>query len=246
MMGRLFDRRAFRETFDRWIVHGRFNEIPSYYPRYRSRYEGIVKLYSELAGPAPLDVLDIGGGQYALLTHKLWEDRAAVADVVDDHLDYVRSCGVATHHWNLAEEDAPFDKRFDVVVFSEVIEHLPIPGYIALQRLRRVLKPHGLLICTTPNFYRLRNVVYVAIGKRIYDHFKLPGEGPLGHVIEYDQKRLEWAMQGAGFRDVSVELRQFPHQPNDLVFRIMSWIGSPLFLVPRFRDTMIAVGTSED
>jgi SAM-dependent methyltransferase len=241
-MGRPFDRDTFRKAYDQWVTGGRFNEEPSYYPRYRSRYEGLMETYAGLAPPGPIDVLDIGGGQYALLTRKLWNDRSAVADVVDDQLGYVRDCGVATHVWNLAMEDAPFEDRFDIVIFSEVIEHLPIPGYIALERLRRVLKPGGLLICTTPNFYRLRNVVYVAIGKRIYDHFKRPEEGPLGHVIEYDRDRLAWAMNRAGFRDVTVECRQCRHQPNDLAFRVMSWLGSPLFLVPRFRDTMVAVG----
>jgi SAM-dependent methyltransferase len=243
-MVRPFDLRGFRAAYDEWIVRGQFNEEPSYYPRYRSRYEGLMKRYAELVCPEPVDVLDIGGGQYALLALKLWGDRSAVADVVDTQLGYVRDCGVATHVWNLAKEDAPFEQRFDVVIFSEVIEHLPIPGYIALDRLRRVLKPGGLVICTTPNFYRLRNVVYTAIGKRIYDHFKLPEEGPLGHVIEYDQDRLSWAMQRAGFRNIQVECRQFPHQPNDPVFRVLSWVGSPLFLVPRFRDTMIGVATA--
>jgi SAM-dependent methyltransferase len=240
-MGRNFDRQAFYDTFDQWIAGGRFQEEPSYYPRYRSRYEGLTQKYAELAGPAPIDLLDIGGGQYALLAHKLWGDRASVADV-DSKLEYLQESGVTTHVWNLAKEDASFEGKFDVVIFSEVIEHLPMPGYVALERLRKVLKTGGFLICTTPNFFRLRNVVYVAIGKGIYDNMKLPEDGATGHVIEYDPKRFRWVMERAGFRDVKISLHQYPHQPNDMVFRVMSWLGSPLFLIPRFRDTMIAVG----
>lgn len=240
-MAREFEVSRFRAEYDRWIVGGRFNEVPEYYPRYRSRYEGVLKRFAAHASPEPCDVLDIGGGQLALLCKLLWGDRGTAADVVDGHLGYLREQGVETVCWNLAQQDAPFERRFDVVFFMEVIEHLPIPGYVALERLRKVLKPGGLLVCTTPNFYRLRNVVYVATGKRIYDHFKKPEEGPLGHVIEYDEPRLRWQLDRAGFSDAKIEMCYFDHQPNDPIFRVLSFLGKPLFLVPRFRDCMVAI-----
>ena len=68
--------------------------------------------------------------------------------------------GVEAIHWNLCKSEPPISGKFDFVFFSEVIEHLPIPGYIVLERLRKVLRPGGVIICTTPNLYRLRNVVY--------------------------------------------------------------------------------------
>jgi SAM-dependent methyltransferase len=243
-MARSFDVRRFREAYDRWIVGGRFNEQPEYYPRYRSRYEGILRRFAVHAPAGPCNVLEIGGGQHALLCNVLWGDRATAADVAVGHLGYLRDNGVATACWNLAEEPAPFEQRFDAVFFAEVIEHLPIPGYVALERVREVLEPGGLMICTTPNFYRLRNVVYVAIGKRIYDHFREAGEGPLGHVIEYDEPRLRWQLDRAGFADVCIELCYFAHQPNNAVFRWMSFLGKPLFMVPRFRDCIVAIARS--
>ena len=48
--------------------------------------------------------------------------------------------GVETIHWNLCKSDPPFVAKFDFVFFSEVIEHLPIPGYIVLERLRKALR----------------------------------------------------------------------------------------------------------
>jgi 2-polyprenyl-3-methyl-5-hydroxy-6-metoxy-1,4-benzoquinol methylase len=47
--------------------------------------------------------------------------------------------------------EIPFENNtFDIVVSSEVIEHVPDP-YKAMQELFRVLKPGGTLVLTTPN-----------------------------------------------------------------------------------------------
>lgn len=47
--------------------------------------------------------------------------------------------------------DMPFaDATFDVVISSEVIEHVPAP-LDAVREMHRVLKPGGLLVLTTPN-----------------------------------------------------------------------------------------------
>lgn len=54
-----------------------------------------------------------------------------------------------------ANERLPFeDESFDLVWSSEVIEHLEDPAF-SLAELRRVTKPGGELILTTPNSYAL-------------------------------------------------------------------------------------------
>jgi len=232
----------FCEAFDRLIVRGRFNEEPSYYPRYRTRYYRILKQFADLAPPPPSAVLDIGGGQLAVLASALWGDHCTAADIGGEHLDYVASLGVRPVRWNLCSEEQPLSAEFDIVFFSEVIEHLPIPGHIVLERLRKCLKPGGYLLCTTPNLYRLRNIVYMATGVQIFDYFRIPDERGLGHVLEYSHDHLKWQFERAGFHDVRVEFQQFHHHPHRLAARLMSWMFYPLFLVPRFRDNLVAVG----
>ena len=52
-----------------------------------------------------------------------------------------------------ANQRLPFDDAsFDLIWCSEVIEHLENPEF-ALSELRRVTKPGGLLVLTTPNSY---------------------------------------------------------------------------------------------
>ena len=109
----------------------------------------------------------------ALMCNKLWGDRGAVADLPGPHMSYMAKHGLEAIHWNLFKTDAPFCNKLDFVFFVEVIEHLPIPGYVALERLRRVLWPGGVVICTTPNLYSLRDVVFIALGARFLSTFDI-------------------------------------------------------------------------
>jgi SAM-dependent methyltransferase len=213
----------------------------AYYLRYRSRYKECIQRFAALVPPHPVDVLDVGGGQLALLAAKMWNDHGVVADLPGPHLSYMAGHGVEAIQWNLCKSEPPFDAKFDFVFFSEVIEHLPIPGYVVLGRLRKVLRPGGAIICTTPNLYRLRNVVYMALGWRIFDELQYPDdEIALGHVFEYSRDHLDWQFRKAGFTRCRVEYSQMHHLPTNPLFRPFAWLGYPLHVVPRWRDNLVA------
>ena len=244
-MPRTWDPKRFDSIYAEFIcqrdAHFELSGPVDYSFRYRSRFKTLIERFCYLAPPSPVDVLDIGGGQLALVCKKLWNDRACVADLESPLFPYLEAKGVETVQWNLCEPVQPFVARFDTIFFSEVIEHLPLPGHVVLERLRRALKPNGVVICSTPNFHRLRNVAYLALGWRIHDYFRMPEDGSLGHVIEYSCDHLQWQFEKAGFTDCRIEYCQMHHLPISPVFRIISWIGYPLFLVPRFRDNLLAV-----
>jgi len=245
-MARPWNPKEFDELWERSICTDEMNfGGRDYYLRYRSRYKTCIERFARLAPPVgPLDVLDIGGGQLALMCKRLWGDRGVLADIPGPELlhHYMAKQGVPTVIWNVCTSDAPFKDKFDVIFFSEVIEHLPIPGYIALERLRNVLRPGGLMICTTPNLYRLRNVFFMALGLPIFDYFQLPDEEhSLSHVIEYSRDHLRWQFDKAGFNQFDIEYCQMHHLPINPLYRVLSWLGYPLFLAPRFRDNLLAI-----
>lgn len=240
-MPRTFDSKRFAEVYDELVCRGRFNEEPDYYPRYAARYSVILQRFAKIAPDHPIDLLDIGGGQLGLLCKALWNDRASVADIGGDHLDYLASRGVTTMTWNLCKDPAPVREQYDAIFFSEVIEHLPIPGHIVLSEIHKTARPRAMLICTTPNLYRLRNIVFMATGRPIFDHFRMPENKGLGHVLEYSRDHLAWQLDRAGWHGTEIEFVQVPHEPNKLSDRMLYKLGSALFMVPRFRDNLIAV-----
>lgn len=243
-MSRSFDVKKFNEIFSAYICKGVFNEVPEYYPRYKSRYKSMIRQYANLAPDEPQKVLDVGGGQLALLANKLWGDEASAVDIGGEHLDYLASQGLHTITHNLCSADEFEQQCFDYIFFSEVIEHLPIPGHIALEKLKRALKPGGTIICSTPNLYRPRNIVFLILGRRIFDYFRYSENEGLGHVLEYSYDHLLWQFQRAGFEQCQIHYEQMHHFPNNLIMRALYILGMPMFIFPRWRDNLVAIAKS--
>lgn len=238
---REFDSSNFETAFAALTSEVRWQEPPDYYPRYRSRYAAILQKLAGSAPAHPIDVLDIGGGQLAFLAATLWGDRACVADIETSCFEGLHQKGIDAFQWDIARDDPPRDRSFDAIFFSEVIEHLPVPGHVVLARLRMLMRPDGLLICSTPNLYRLRNIVYLISGRQLFDHFDLAGERGYGHVLEYSAEHLAWQLNRAGFVDCTVELEHFSHVPQARLDRALGKIGAPLHRIPRYRDNLLAL-----
>jgi 2-polyprenyl-3-methyl-5-hydroxy-6-metoxy-1,4-benzoquinol methylase len=238
---REFSPEAFETAYDA-VIQGHWQETPEYYSRYASRYRAVVRRYAEVAPHDPLRVLEIGGGQLALLVSQMFGDSAVVADVNPECFGTLADHGVSAFLWNAASDEPPSNGEFDVILCSEVIEHLPVPGHVFLARLRKLLRPNGTLILTTPNLYRLRNVIFLATGRVIYDHFDTPNDAPCGHVLEYSEEHLAWQLNRAGF-EASVELVEFHHTPKRRSDAVLSALGRPLRAVPRFRDNLLVVAS---
>jgi hypothetical protein len=241
-MARAWEPQKFDSAYERFICQDEFNfGGRAYYLRYRSRYKECIQRFAAIAPSRPVDVLDVGGGQLALMCSKLWNDHGVVSDLPGPHLSYMAEQGVETNHWNLCNAEPPFIAKFDFLFFSEVIEHLPIPGHIILARLKKVLRPRRSHHLYYPHLYRLRNVVYMALGHPIFDHFRYPDdETPLRHVLEYSRDHLHWQFERAGFARCHVEYSQMHHIPTNPIYRPLALLGYPLHFVPRWRDNLVA------
>ena len=100
---------------------------------------------------------------------------------------------------NIESDVLPYaDDSFDCLLFCEVLEHMTNDPMRALLELKRVLKPGGMMILTTPNAARLENVTAFLEGRNIYDPFS--AYGPYGrHNREYTRHELHMLMTHCGF-----------------------------------------------
>ncbi len=92
------------------------------------------------------------------------------------------------------------DNSFDLVVWSEVIEHLTENPVHTLGEIHRVLKPGGCVVISTPNVCRADNVLDMLIGRNIYDPYHL-GSVLKGsrHSREYTYQELVGLVEGCGY-----------------------------------------------
>jgi len=104
--------------------------------------------------------------------------------------------------WRLnAEKDRfPYsDEGFDLVLCTEVIEHLIFSPTHMLYEINRVLKPGGILILSTPNALNIVDTLKLAAGRSPYDPYS--GYGVYGrHNRLFTQKELKALLTACNFR----------------------------------------------
>ena len=71
------------------------------------------------------------------------------ADIDGEAISYAAQYGYEIKHANC--EDMDLGQRFDLIVMSDVIEHVERPVQALINLVRRHLKPGGKLVVTTPN-----------------------------------------------------------------------------------------------
>lgn len=118
--------------------------------------------------------------------------------------EQLSATGVKLALVDITSQSLPYaDASFEVVVLSEVVEHLP-PSRLpfVLSEAARVTQPSGLLICSSPNLVSLlRRLVFLS-GKSVFDP-ALPidyAPNTFGHIRLYTVEELRDLMQRCGFR----------------------------------------------
>lgn len=120
--------------------------------------------------------------------------------------------GVDLVLWDLERTPYPFDdETFDVVVLTEVVEHLREYPARSLAEACRILRRGGVLVLTTPNAAYLRNRLMLLRGRSVYTPLRdwLHGLPHARHAREYTKLELEVLIREAGLTPVSVTARHF-------------------------------------
>ena len=115
-------------------------------------------------------------------------------------------------HFNLETTPAPYESSsMDVVLFCELVEHLLLSPDFATREIRRVLRPGGHVVLTTPNAARLGNLVKLARGQNIYDGYSRYGAYGR-HNREHTLPEVVDLVRRHGFEVVEADVRNiYPH-----------------------------------
>jgi hypothetical protein len=165
---------------------------------HRARFSEMLTLCRSQVGNSAARVLDIGRSELTSVLKNYYKDVSTLGLEMDADDGGHREIGelAGTPHFCfdlLSAEDVsswPQCGRFDLIVFSEVLEHLWVAPEYVFGLLRFLLADHGILICTTPNAVGLAKRIRLAIGNNPYETLRLYSANP-GHIREYTRQELK-------------------------------------------------------
>ena len=155
--------------------------------------------------PPGARVLDAGAGQCPYRKH--FTDRGLAYESADfGEVD--KEYGALTYRCRLDAIPVEAD-RYDLVLITQVLEHLPDPGAV-LAELHRVLRPGGMLWLTAPLYYEEH--------EQPYDFYRYTQFG-LRHLVSshgFVVERLDWleGYFGTVSHQFAVAARKLPRSPR--------------------------------
>jgi len=142
----------------------------------------------------PSAVLDIGCGRGEFLGRLPASMRRSGIDSLPSEQVLP---GIEYFQYDIAQGLPWDDAQFDAVFAGEIIEHL-LDTLAFLKECRRVLRPMGVLVLTTPNLAYWRNLLQWMRQQQFFfvDH----RAGETGHVRYFAPRTLQAVLVEAGFR----------------------------------------------
>jgi len=155
----------------------------------------------EQVSPGRASLYDVGCayGSMSIGAHLLGYEVAAF-DITGTYVsrEALSACGIPFKIWDVAKPlQAP---QADVVLFTEVLEHLDINPEGPLRNIWNILKPGGLLVLSTPRFEDDRNHT----GFEVREHYSLlpkerDGKPEDRHHHLYSEAQLRELLDSTGF-----------------------------------------------
>jgi 2-polyprenyl-3-methyl-5-hydroxy-6-metoxy-1,4-benzoquinol methylase len=214
------------------------------------RYERVETLVELTRGPR---VLHVGCCNNRLpvdaLERTFWVHDALIAaghsvvgaDINEERLAWMESQGYAVVHLD-AQAMEEYDGRFDSIVAGELIEHLENPG-LFLQGSRKLLKPGGRLVLSTPNVF---SIMWALMYAKKGTHAFHPE-----HTCWFCPQTLAQLMGRAGFRIEELRyvdslLPQASYVGRSYRAFAHTWLRIRGVLPDRYRNTLVVSAVAVD
>ena len=220
----------------------------SYFDMHQARFADILRLCQNQVPNPSARVLDIGRSELTayLLNHYQNVYTLGLDPSIDDggHREITRMDAVHHITFDLLNSHNvsswPDTERFDLIVFSEVIEHLCVAPEFVFAFLASLLSSDGVLICTTPNATDIAKRIRLVLGRNPYERLRLYSTNP-GHIREYTRQELREIGDSVGLSCISHSY--FTWIQNKGGSRLKAQIMKLLRLYPPFRSFQACVLT---
>lgn len=158
---------------------------------------------------------------------------------------------------NIENDKFPFkDNFFDIIICTEVVEHLPQSPTHALREMHRVTNKNGSLLVTTPNIARSINRVKLLFGRSVtYPLSQVLENDGNGSVIyhrhnrEYTLAELAELVRAGNWHTATAKhvISYVPWRrrvrTNNIAMQIAKWLNYAVMAVfPTLRDTLLIIG----
>ncbi|MCM8795461.1 MAG: class I SAM-dependent methyltransferase [Candidatus Omnitrophica bacterium] len=170
-----------------------------YFKRNKYRFIYILEKLNNFYHPAS-KILDIGPTPFTLCLKEIFADSDIIAiDISQIWKEALKSEGICLEVVDLSHGTLPFPAQsFDIIIFTEVIEHLDVSAIRIIQELRRVLKDNGILILSTFNARSLKNIIMPV--RRSPVIFYSGNAKVYGHIKEYTLKEITEILKASHFK----------------------------------------------
>jgi 2-polyprenyl-3-methyl-5-hydroxy-6-metoxy-1,4-benzoquinol methylase len=221
----------------------RYRKIHSY------RFDRTVQFCKEWAPDPNARVLDVGSSQLTILLKQYYKNVITLGFdlAADDGGQQAKellslSQSHRTYDLNNAENFESWpdrNEKFDLIVFSETVEHLKTAPEYSLALLRSLLTEKGIILLTTPNAATImKRLILLLKGKNPYERIRMFSENP-GHYREYTMKEVVDIGDRSGLKTIckkSINLYQAASFTQAFLKRLR----------PSFRDTLVVVFQKRD
>ena len=173
-----------------------------------SRRDWIVSSIKKLSSRASTNALEVGPGSgvYIPVLAAHYKDVTAL-DIQEEYLLHVNKLVVHHGNVNTLVDDITCcglpDNSFDVILCTEVVEHIP-NSPDALSEMRRLLRPGGALILSTPQrFSPLELAAKIAFLPGVIDLVRMIYREPIletGHINLMTERTVRKQLADAGFQ----------------------------------------------
>ena len=223
----------------------------NYLSMHQTRFTDILRLSRRYVPDSSACVLDIGRSELTAHLGGFYQDVRSLGldPAADDggHRELKAMDAVPHITFDLLRSDRvsewPDCRRFDLIIFSEVIEHLSVAPEYTLGLLCALLTEKGVLICTTPNAVDIAKRLRMVAGRNPYERLRLYTLNP-GHIREYTRQELCAIAESVGLR--CLHHAYFDWLPNLSRSSIRRMGMKALRSYPPFRPFQAVVLTRKD